>query len=152
MSPSEIISDSNPLFISEFYTNLRILNQDLYKRLTPTNPSSYGVNTATSVVLEETTASIVDEYSRKSLSRNPNGRSSTDLNILGNFDKSGHRRLASGEIYFNTQALQERIKQYAKKGGVSQGGVAINDYFIRYGEEEKNSVIGLQKYEKKDNL
>ena len=33
MNPLDVTNDANPEFITEFYTNLRILNQDLYKRL-----------------------------------------------------------------------------------------------------------------------
>lgn len=36
VNPQDITNDANPEFITEFYTNLRILNQDLYKRLSLT--------------------------------------------------------------------------------------------------------------------
>jgi hypothetical protein len=96
VNPSDLSNDMDPAFMTEFYMNLRILSQDLYKRSS---------NTSTSAA---TPAPATDTSKRRS-------------GIVGTHYPSLHGKHSGTNItsdYFASQNLHDRLKMYQQVGGV----------------------------------
>ncbi len=145
-------NDIDPFFISEFYTNLRILSQDLYKKFSTVHyPVGNGAQadigsraTDENLMLN---SGIIPKFNR----RVGHIRSNSDLNLQSSLEKTGN---STSESYYSPQALQERIKQYSKQGRISTDASIPMDYFSRYAAEDESkvsafAVIGRSNYEKK---
>lgn len=108
-------SDSNPQFTREFYTNIRILSQDLYKQRSTGTPAAL---TPTDLFKRRRTHT-------PSLSRIPSFSSHQgSTNELPSLAAS-----KPTEDYFNTQSMNERIMQYARHGGIPM------EFLDRYSQE-----------------
>jgi len=116
VNPSDMSDDSNPQFTAEFYTNLRILSQDLYKR-----SAAAGSLTGNAPVV----SSPLDRRGASHLRR------STSTGRRPSISSSGSRRSPAQADYFSTQTMHERIKQYAQVGGIP------SEFLDRYVQESK---------------
>jgi hypothetical protein len=93
VNPSDLSNDNDPQFAAEFYTNLRILSQDLYKNINSTSNSG------------PSNTQLARKYSHSTY-------------IAGDESPAP----ISNTEYFNKQRMHERMKQYlASEGG--HGGV-----------------------------
>lgn len=138
-------NDTDPAFMAEFYTNIKILNQDLYKKTTVATPS-IGVtrpNTSThrpmssvdgvkpgSRMLNRSDSKL--NLSRGDSHRNLSGGAQTRVSSA-HFISSQEAR-ASPVEYFTAQHMQDRVRQYAEEAGIP------SEYLERYSQEAKSSV------------
>merc|ERR1711988_1854409 len=124
-------NDQNPAFMSEFYTNLRILSQNLYKH------SMSSGNTIGK--------SPVQQYPTPVLSRQPSrphslgaiGPSPSGLGLLrvsstraSTIDEHNLSKTGSDTDTHRSEDLEGRLKKYAKAGGLPSG------FVDRYTEEK----------------
>jgi hypothetical protein len=116
INPSDLSNDSDPVFMNEFYTNLRILSQDLYKcsQLKKSDASALS-NTPRKTSHKQTM--------RRLLSHNLSGSlvKGNGLSDVVDKMKSVH--------YFSADSMQERVKKYAQEGGIP------SEYVDRYIKE-----------------
>jgi hypothetical protein len=127
-------NDHDPKFLSEFYLNLRILSQELYKKSTST-PTGRRMNVSSSASTLQTTAAA------------PAGLQSLfaqDNNNLGGYDHSNaamtmiqepslvdHEEQIQGAAdYFGPQRIQDRMRLYAQGAGFPM------EFLDRYNEEK----------------
>lgn len=137
-------NDTDPAFMAEFYTNIKILNQDLYKKTTVA-PPGIGPRPATSIHRPMSSADASKPSSRmlnrsdskRNLSR---GDSHRNLGTVSNQTRSSAHLLTQesrgsppGE-YFTAQHMQERVRQYAEEAGIPV------DYLERYSQEAKSTA------------
>lgn len=115
VNPLDITNDASVEFIAEFYTNLRILNQDLYKRLSLASGSGIPVSDMTASLrptsLPLSDRPIANTYDRglppsgthgdtdkqdieeqfttpKKFRHNPHSRSQTELTLLNSLERA----------------------------------------------------------------
>jgi hypothetical protein len=111
VNPSDLSNDSDPLFVSEFYSNLKILSQDLYKKSShgsTTQTAPQGPVAATSHTATSIPASTPSER-RMPLQRS-GSKGTSSLTGLG----------ASSGDYFSPRSLNERIRNYVRVSNVPQ--------------------------------
>merc|ERR1711988_590107 len=133
-------NDQNPAFMSEFYTNLRILSQNLYK-----HSMSSGNTIGKSPVQQYPTPVLSRQPSRPhslgAIGPSPSGLgllrvSSTRASTIDehNLSKTGSdtdtHRSEDLEGYFLSVSIEDRLKKYAKAGGLPSG------FVDRYTEEK----------------
>jgi hypothetical protein len=99
--------------MAEFYTNLRILSQDLYKR---SKNESGGVTTPAN---------------RRTLLGGMKGVASSSSLLAHTNPTKTPDRSSSHADYFATQSMQERIRQYAEEGGIPV------EFLDRYNQDVK---------------
>ena len=138
-------NDTDPAFMAEFYTNIKILNQDLYKKTTvaaptigATRPSTSTHRPMSSVEASKPGSRMLSRSdSKRNLSRGDSHRN------LGNVASQGRSstHLLSQESrgpppgeYFTAQHMHDRVRQYAEEAGIPA------DYLERYSQEAKSSV------------
>lgn len=125
VNPSDLSNDADPKFLAEFYKNLKILSQDLYKK------------------------SVVASTSAPSAFGSPGGKPGAGPAKLGKFkgtpsfgvkDKDIHASMAAAAAAeevaaggtlppstdFTAESLHERMRLYAQVGGIPM------DYLDRY--------------------
>ncbi|CAM9130892.1 unnamed protein product, partial [Ectocarpus fasciculatus] len=115
INPTDMSNDTDPAFMAEFYTNIKILNQDLYKKTTVAGPNLGATRPTTRNML-----SRGDSHRNLSQTR---GQSSTHL-------LNQEARPTPGE-YFTAQHMQDRVRQYAEEAGIPA------EYIERYSQEAK---------------
>ena len=119
--------DADPLFLSEFYKNLKLLSQDLYKKS----------NTLSAM---EVTGSSGEKGSKPSQKNNLRNLMSLKPNAADNTGDSSNlmdtnwASFQPSDDYFSEEKISERLKVYAKQGGIPQ------DYIERYAEYSKDKV------------
>ena len=95
MNPMDLSNDNDTLFINEFYKNLRILSQDLYRH----KKADANVN-------------VRRDVQRKQLS-------SRRLSGLGgSLGLSDNEKDNTLQQYFTADSMNARVKQYAAVGGI----------------------------------
>ena len=124
INPNDLSNDGDPKFLAEFYKNLKILSQDLYKKsaVSQLNSSSSSSSSTTSKF-----ASLKKQNTNRSLNSNGlaslalgAGDSTIELPITG----SGGQ--AHPADYFSPDSIQDRMKLYATHGGLPV------EYYERY--------------------
>lgn len=128
--------------MAEFYTNIKILNQDLYKKTTVAGPN-LGATRPTTV---HRPMSSVDAskpgsrmLSRSDSKRNMLSRGDSHRNLSQTRGQSSthllnqEARPTPGE-YFTAQHMQDRVRQYAEEAGIPA------EYIERYSQEAKSTV------------
>jgi hypothetical protein len=101
VNPDDLSNDSDPAFVSEFYTNLKILSQDLYKKSSHSSSSSSSGQQAASTPSER---------------RVPLLRTGSKGGSLGVATAAA---VPTGD-YFSTNNLSERIRNYVRVSNVPQ--------------------------------
>jgi len=147
VNPDDLSNDNDPKFLAEFYKNLRILSQDLYKKSAASNtskvtagpPSAGGGGGAFS--FPHHSPSGRPSVKRGVMKLGSFGKSNTEIqnaaaavgNEFGGGDGAGAGAAGEGNPayahpanYFTADALHERMKQYAQQGGIPL------DYLDRY--------------------
>jgi len=156
VNPSDLSNDSDPLFVSEFYSNLKILSQDLYKKSshpiaaaaisntsssTSNNPTIIGSNlaTATTSSSQGTTggnsnpASTPSERRIIPLQRTGSFSKGTNLTSTPNNNNNISAAGSNSNDYFSPVNLTERIKQYAKISNIP------SEFIDRYLKEDSTA-------------
>ena len=100
--------------MAEFYTNLRILSQDLYKQ----RSSAPGDNTRVAKLVRQQSGN-----SRGEMARSP----SAALRKTSSFKYDAVP--SPSKDYFAAQSMHERMRQYAKEGGIPM------EFVERYSQE-----------------
>lgn len=135
----DLSNDTDPAFMAEFYTNIKILNQDLYKKTTVAGSGAAPTRPTTSVLRPQTGAAESKPSSRM-LSRSDSKRNVLSRGESHNATRqqsSSHlhtpetARAAPSE-YFTSQHMQDRVRQYAQEAGIP------SDYLERYSQEAKS--------------
>ena len=163
MNPSDLSNDNDPVFIAEFYKNLKILSQDLYKRSattavsTPARPNASLAGAAASAPNSSAPPPLQKRVSRlgslRSMMQSPDAADPDRAPGYGGGhdsvtkERSQAYAVAAGggssildsayfnpasPDYFTQEALHERMKVYAREGGIPM------DYIDRYTEYAKN--------------
>ena len=101
--------------MAEFYTNLRILSQDLYKR---------SKNEAGGVTTPANRRNIASSKGQSSVALLSHSKTPDKLSTVAPLD------------YFATQSMQERIRQYAEEGGIPV------EFLDRYNQDSKKRMTG----------
>ncbi len=141
MNPSDLSNDADAIFMGEFYTNLKILSQDLYKKSSHTLTSTTSAPSSTPSDRRGIPGGLqkTGSFSKNSVPAPKGGSSSVSLEKEREKEKE----------YFSPSSLQERLKQYVK---VSQGTIPM-EYIERYVNEEStqqslhHSVSGTEEDE-----
>jgi hypothetical protein len=154
VNPDDLSNDSDPRFMAEFYKNLKILSQDLFKKsaVAQTNFRNTATNAANPAPLRRVSKqlSMVASNSRPSLGgfNTENSSSWKDLSsaalaaaafgenvsntTLGMSAESAFQ--THPEDYFAADSLMERMKNYAQQGGIPM------HYIERYAQLNKHST------------
>jgi hypothetical protein len=108
VNPSDLSNDMDPAFMTEFYMNLRILSQDLYKRHSSNNA-----------------------YKGPS---EPNVSGGSRMPVSQQAKENSHSKISTKAApdYFNSQNIQDRLKMYAQVGGIP------TEYIDRFVADSKN--------------
>ncbi len=146
VNPLDLSNDADPKFITEFYKNLKILSQDLYKKsaVAQTNFASSGANRNKDGGIFAGNASVNNSLQTSAGKRNRGGLSRSSLGA-GAEELTQSASLASLALgddlavppplsspkpttesafqqhpadYFSTESLQDRLKMYAQQGGI----------------------------------
>jgi hypothetical protein len=158
VNPSDLSNDNDPVFIAEFYKNLKILSQDLYKRSattavsTPARPNA-SLAGAASAPNSSAPPPLQKRMSRlgslRSMMQSPDAADPAPGYGTGHDSVTKERTQAyaagggssildsayfnpASPDYFTQEALHERMKVYAREGGIPM------DYIDRYTEYAKN--------------
>lgn len=125
MNSKDMSNDNDPLFLAEFYKNLKILSQDYYKK---SSANSYA---ASKTITEPP---LTSPRSDTKLKKFPRGsvRQLTTTDELDDGSLTGE--IVTNNEYFSDESIAERLKVYAKRGGIPL------EYFDRYSELSKASV------------
>lgn len=128
IDPHDMSNDANSAFTLEFYSNLKILSQDLYKHTSKVVPK-----------LLSASSSIGNSKSIRNMT--------SKLTALTGSIKSGESEMSEGSKqddsgtrptteYFSTESLTERLKNYA----IATGGESIPpEYIERYSKNQESS-------------
>ena len=153
----DLSSDSDPIFLTEFYKNLKILSQDLYKKSAtiasqgdapPLTGGGGGTSPSTFQRQNSTKRGMTSRASFRNV-----GKSTSSLNLLndaisaavlatGDSEANSVTRTHSGTSdaanvdYFSPESLNERMRAYAKEGG----GIPI-EFVERYSKSGNNSGV-----------
>lgn len=137
MNRADLSNDGDPKFLAEFYKNLKILSQDLYKKSAlsqhvPGNSSSGGgkvpllknksINNKGSKDYMSLALGADDELGP------PSGINNND-SFIGSSSSTGAQ--AHPADYFSHDNIHERLKLYAAQGGLPK------EYFERYALSKK---------------
>lgn len=106
MDPHEC-NDSDPLFVAEFYKNLKILSQDLFRR------------TVSADAKQISRQASVSQTNPATIKKSVSHRNFVDVDEEQAVD------------YYTSTNLHERVKQYAAEGGVPA------EFVERYYEQTK---------------
>ena len=109
INPSDLSNDSDPVFMNEFYTNLRILSQDLYKR----------------------TSSIERRGSRVGGKHDSAASSSASASHAAG--STSNSNSSSTSEYFGAHSMQARMQKYVQEGG--GGGIIPAEFLDRYNRD-----------------
>lgn len=154
MNPEDLSNDADPRFMTEFYKNLKILSQDLYKKSAaaatiPTGGFSINTNVNAANNLNSLTSASPSSKTflkKKSFARSSFNSSSQDATVIANAAAAATAAVLgdSGQLsvklapspsnpyinhpadYFTSDSLYERMKLYAEQGGIPL------DYIDRY--------------------
>ena len=127
INPSDLSNDSDPVFMNEFYTNLRILSQDLYKHSQSKKSDGAAVHARRSsghkVSLMRQLSGLGRSPSSSSQLSAPPSEQQQQLDSSKRENKGGaptatHANNAAAARYFGADSMQERVKQYAQEGGI----------------------------------
>lgn len=138
VNPSDLSNDADPKFLAEFYKNLKILSQDLYKKsvLASTGAAPFGSPGGKA----DPSARNPKLGKYKSTSFGPKNAdmqvsmAAAVSSIAEERDREREREGAGGNNaafahpadYFTAESLHERMKMYAQQGGIPL------DYLDRY--------------------
>lgn len=154
MNPLDLSNDADPKFLTEFYKNLKILSQDLYKKsaVAQTNFGGGGAHRNASAFAGNASVNNSLQASGGKRTRGGGLRASF-TGMGGNEELAQSASLASLALgddsavpppmsspkattesafqqhpadYFSSESLQERLKLYAQQGGIPM------DYVDRY--------------------
>ena len=116
VNPMDLSNDNDPQFAAEFYTNLRILSQDLYKNINSSTNNNNNTNN------HGPTNSPTKE------------RKNSHTSVAATVEDSQYTSVpVSNAEYFNKQRMHERMKQYlANEGGP---GLVPTSYIDRYNQD-----------------
>jgi hypothetical protein len=125
-------NDADPKFLAEFYKNLKILSQDLYKKSVVAQ-TNFSTSTIRSSIGGGLLAATAKRTRRPSMVGGDDGHLLASL-ALGGDDANSQSAAApqtgtdSGHPpdYFSNDSLFERMKQYAQQGGIPM------EYLERY--------------------
>lgn len=126
VNPSDLSNDADPKFLAEFYKNLKILSQDLYKKsvVASTNSSAAAFSSPAGKAdggrNNPKLAKFKAQVSSKNLDIPLSASSNDDATAVGN------PAFAHPADYFTAESLHERMKTYAQQGGIPL------DYLDRY--------------------
>jgi hypothetical protein len=127
INPADLSNDADPAFMTEFYKNLKILSQELYKKSAGVSSAVLTSGSSPLDRLNRKTSStgllpIVESPRREesvSPRRNDNVSSSADDHASPLDDTtSSSRNAAMPTDYFSSKNMQERIRMYVKEGGI----------------------------------
>jgi hypothetical protein len=113
--------------MNEFYTNLRILSQDLYK-----HSQSKKSDSAAAHPRRNSGHKMISLRQLSGLGHSPSACSITSA-AATEVDKSRSAAAASSRPYFGADSMHERVKKYAQEGGIP------SDYLDRYIKESDSS-------------
>ncbi len=97
MSPSDLSNDLDPRFMSEFYLNLRILSQELYKHRSTSTPAARRLN------ISPSSSSFHNEATF--------GEKSSLVQLIP------PTSIEQQHDYFEPSKIHDRMRIYAQKGG-----------------------------------
>ena len=133
-------NDQDPAFISEFYTNLRVLSQDLYRH------SMSSGNAIGKSSTQQSPTSVLSRQSSRRQSLGAIGPSSSGLGLSRapsfrapriderNLSRAGSDidtpRSEDVDNYFLPVSIEDRLKKYAKAGGLP------SDFVDRYAKDK----------------
>lgn len=143
-------NDADPKFLAEFYKNLKILSQDLYKKsvVASTNtsaaanfgsPAGKGADPRAVKM-----AKFKSQASSRLLDLPPHSNSNSNEEAGSAGGAGGNPAFAHPADYFTAESLHERMKMYAQQGGIPL------DYLDRYaaGRGRSNTAFSEQDDEK----
>lgn len=144
MNPSDLSNDADPKFLAEFYKNLKILSQDLYKK-------SVVASTNTSVAFGSPGGKIAPKLNKFKQQHSFSGKDRDMLNsaqlaaaALGGGGEeagaTGTAALGHPADHFSAESLQDRMRLYAQQGAIPL------DFLDRYaaGRGRGNTVSSEQ--------
>lgn len=147
VNPSDLSNDADPKFLAEFYKNLKILSQDLYKKsvVASTNASApfgspagkgMGMGMGSNPANSSNNSKLAKYKSASFGPKNADMQHSMAAAVasLGSEESSsgasggagGNAAFAHPADYFTAESLHERMKMYAQQGGIPL------DYLDRY--------------------
>jgi hypothetical protein len=116
VNPSDLSNDLDPRFISEFYLNLRILSQELYKQRSTSTPAARRMN---------------HSPSSNSLPNESNlGEKSSQTQLL---PSTAIDQPQEADDYFEPAKIHDRMRIYAQKGGFPM------EFLERYEKDTKTA-------------
>ncbi len=137
-------NDADPKFLAEFYKNLKILSQDLYKKSVVAS-----TNTSAAANFGSPAGKAADPRGAK-MAKFKSQASTRLLDIPANTTSNSNEETGSNAVgnpafahpadYFTAESLHERMKMYAQQGGIPL------DYLDRYaaGRGRGNTVSSEQ--------
>lgn len=141
VNPSDLSNDADPKFLAEFYKNLKILSQDLYKKsvVASTNSSAAAFSSPAGKADAGRNNPKLAKFKTQASMKNLDIPS----NVSGGDEASavvGNPAFAHPADYFTAESLHERMKTYAQQGGIPL------DYLDRYaaGRGRGNTVASEQ--------
>ena len=132
-------NDADPKFLAEFYKNLKILSQDLYKKsvVASTNSAAAFGTPAVKAAESARNPKLAKFKSNSFGPKNAEMQAALASLALGPVDEDGTSNAATSAVagnaamthpadYFTAESLHERMKIYAQQGGIPM------DYLDRY--------------------
>ena len=137
VAPFDITNDHDPKFMAEFYKNLKVLSQDLYRQQSRAK-KDFGVDSSTTK--EEKQVSQLSSMKRMGSKLLEVARQSSHGSIGGGTAadtgkdrlSQSEQKLKSERDYFSSDNMADRLMQYANSTGVTIPG----DYYDRYKKGE----------------
>ena len=131
MNAADLSNDADPAFLAEFYKNLKILSQDLFKRSAAAGPSPVASSSGSVSSFERRTSAPV--------ARSPSRRISSFSDALAEEGErdfavpalSSHAFSAPPSEYFSHENISERMRVYIREGGIPQ------EFVERYATEAR---------------
>ena len=144
MNAKDLSNDADPVFLTEFYKNLKILSQDLYKKSSISlssldsaagNQAGGGDNKPAAKNIQKFGSLRNLGQLKRSTGNAPGDNTSDTIGDRVDDGSSGSILESSifqaSEDYFSDEKMTERLKVYAKQGGIP------NEYIERYAEYAK---------------
>jgi len=137
-------SDQNPAFISEFYTNLRILSQDLYKRSMSLGDAGgkSSLQRSPSTLSRQASkrqflGALGSSVSGLGLGRAPSLRTpaTDELDSSKIASDAESQRSDDFDDYFQSVSIEDRLKKYVKAGGLP------SDFVDRYAKDKSSKRV-----------
>jgi hypothetical protein len=135
-NPYDLTNDQDATFMQEFYKNLKVINQDLYREVQSkhSNGGRGGINKQDSSSSESgtTAAAAIGTASGKFRALKKMG--SKLLDVTSNTSAMAGAEEKRGQVteYYSSSALEQRMMEYAKNSGVS----IPSTYLQRYTKEK----------------